>query len=88
MNEKAAQPIVTETDRFYYYRPCVFDGGNTLKCAGFGAEKSEHRAFYLPHFAKGDKENFLLPGCFVLQGYHGDQISKAYAEKHSVDHCI
>lgn len=71
----------TELDRHYYYRPCQFDNGKTLKCAGFGAEKKEHREFYVPHFdsANGCENTHLLPGVMILRGYHGDKVSLDYA---------
>lgn len=73
------QSNVTQLDRHYYYRPCQFDGGKTLKCAGHGAELTEHLAFYLDHFAKGAPDQFLLPGVVVLRGYHGDKVDRQYA---------
>lgn len=64
---------VTQLDRSYYYRPLAFFGGKVFKCAGFGAENPEHRAFYTNHFNTA-KEKGFLPGCVILEGYHGDRI--------------
>ncbi len=66
---------VTQLDRFYYYRPLAFFKGTVFKCAGFGAEKPEHRAFYEKHFTQVKEQGFL-PGCVILQGYHGDRIEQ------------
>ena len=75
---------ITETDRQYYYRPCQFDGGATLKCAVFGAEDAVHRAFYLPRFDKCEDGRHHLPGTVILQGYHGDRVSSDYATANSI----
>ena len=77
-------PEVTQTDRHYYYRPCAYNNGATLKCAGHGAEDPSHRAFYLPHFDKADDGRHLLTGTLVLEGYHGDQIEAEYAKANSI----
>ena len=76
----------SQTERVYYYRPCQFDNGQTFKCAGHGAEKPEHRAFYLPHFDSpvGLERTYLLPGVVMLQGYHGDQIPASYAKTNAL----
>ena len=76
---------ILEQERQYYYRPCQFDGGLTLKCAGFGAEDESHRAFYLPHFDKCDDGRHHLPGTVILQGYHGDKISSEYANANKIN---
>lgn len=73
---------VTELDRCYYYRPLAFDGGATLKCAGFGAEDAAHKKFYLPYFATNEaKDARFLPGVVILVGYHGDKITREYADE-------
>jgi hypothetical protein len=58
----------------YYYRPIAFYGGKLWKCAGHGAEKPEHRAFYEPYFARrGDDDKTFLRGCKVMP-YAGDRV--------------
>lgn len=76
-------PTPTELDRHYYYRPLKFDGGNTYKCAGFGAEGIARRNFYIPHFDKCEDGNYL-PGTVVLRGYHGDRLTKDYATREAL----
>lgn len=86
---RAEQSGATQLDRHYYYRPCTFDGGKTLKCAGFGAETPEHKRFYRPHFrANADKESSGCPfmaGVVIVVGYHGDKISREYAIRHALN---
>lgn len=61
--------------RKYYYRPLSFYGGKVLKCAGFGAEKAEHREFYEKHFNTDLDKGRFLSGVQILDGYHGERIT-------------
>ncbi len=76
----------TQLNRRYYYRPCLYDNGATFKCAGHGAEDAKHLAFYRPYFDSiaGLLGTFLLKGVVILQGYHGDKITREYAAEHSL----
>jgi hypothetical protein len=58
----------------YYYRPIPHYNGNVLKCAGHGAERPEHRAFYEPFFATNEDGQFM-PGVVIVEGYRGDRIT-------------
>ena len=68
--------------KLYYYRPCAYNNGATLKCAGHGAEDESHRSFYIPHFDSEDglKHTHLLAGVVVVAGYQGDQITPEVAK--------
>jgi len=68
--------------KLYYYRPCAYNNGATLKCAGHGAEDADHRAFYVPYFnsEKGLADTHLMPGVVVVEGYQGDQITPETAQ--------
>jgi len=60
-------------NRLYYYRP-LLNNESVLKCAGFGAEKPEHRAFFEKHFTENADATFAA-GAPVISTYQGDRIS-------------
>lgn len=67
--------------RKYYYRPLASTGGKVLKCAGFGAESEEHRAFYVPYFnTDTGRHGEYATGVQIIEGYRGDRIDAATHE--------
>lgn len=45
-----------------------------MKCAGFGAESAEHRAFYVPYFNSDTQNGMYCAGVQIIDGYRGDRI--------------
>ena len=72
----AKQTVKPGTEsRKYYYRPLARTGGKVLKCAGFGAEREEHRALYVPYFnADTGRHGEYATGVQIIDGYRGDRI--------------
>lgn len=63
--------------RVYYYRPLA-GNSRVFKCAGFGAEQEDHRAFYVPYFTRtASPESGIAAGEPILSPYVGDKIIRS-----------
>lgn len=66
----------------HYYVSLPFYGHKVFKCAGFGAEKPDHLAFYKPHFERyggeGTGKDAEAKGPYtvlILDEYVGDKVT-------------
>ena len=75
----------TTEKELYYYRACSHNR-NLFKCAGHGAEREEHRAFYLPYFnsVEAAEKDGYLPECYVVRGYQGDKITREFVTANAI----
>jgi hypothetical protein len=76
MKKQTTSKAATETTtRMYYYRPLAARPG-VYKCAGFGAENAEHRAFYAEYFTThAEPSAGIAAGKPIICAYAGDQIT-------------